>query len=253
MTMHADQLVGAQVTDFDGLPVGTVEQVFRDDIDGTPSWARIRSIKGLHFVPLAGSKMTCTGGLCVPFDSLKILGEPPISVDRHMSVEQEEKLRRYFGIRVPAQRTRASARTSVRAPERAPAAARPDEPGGEWLIRSEERIAVGLETRESGRVRLHKYVDAETVHQTVRVFHEELEIERVPIGEDEQITADMADCEQEIILHEAHAKITRETIPVERVRVSVRKVEEDKTVNDEVRKERIEVVEDESPSQKHSR
>ena len=108
MTMHADQLMGAQVTDSDGLAVGTVEQVFRDDVDGTPSWARIRAAKGLHFVPLLGSKMTSGGGLCVPFDSRKILGEPHISVDRHMSVDQEEQLRRYFGIRVPAQPTRAS-------------------------------------------------------------------------------------------------------------------------------------------------
>jgi uncharacterized protein (TIGR02271 family) len=323
MTMHADQLVGAQVTDSDGLAVGTIEQVFRDDVDGTPSWARIRSAKGLHFVPLAGSKMTSRGGLCVPFDSRKILGEPDISVDRHMSVDQEEQLRRYFGIRVPAQPTypevqarqaqRArEARTGEGLTERAqaeqpqaeqpvaeqpvaeqpvaeqpvaeqpvaeqpvaeqPVAEQPqaeqpqaeqpqaeqpqaeqpraehDESGNEWLVRSEERIAVNLETRESGRVTMRKYVDAEQVQQTVRVFHEELEIERVPIGGDDQITGDMAECEQEIILHEARAKITKETVPVERVRLSVRKVEEDKTVSGELRKERIEVIDDGSATE----
>src|SRR5215472_13354359 len=109
MTMHADQLLGALVTDCDGLAVGTIEQVFRADVDRTPNWARIRSAKGLHFVPLTGSKMTSDGGLSVPFDSGKILGEPHVSVDRHMSVDQEEQLRRYFGIMVPAQPTRASA------------------------------------------------------------------------------------------------------------------------------------------------
>lgn len=46
MTMHADQLVGAPVIDSDGQAVGTVEQVFRDDVDGTPSWARIRQARG---------------------------------------------------------------------------------------------------------------------------------------------------------------------------------------------------------------
>src|SRR3984957_16414439 len=103
MTIHADQLVGAPVIDPAGQAVGTIEQVFRDDVDGTPSWARIRSGQGLHFVPLAGSSLTNAGGLNVPFDSDKILSEPNLGVDRHMSVDQEEELRKYFGLNVPAQ------------------------------------------------------------------------------------------------------------------------------------------------------
>lgn len=257
MTMHADQLVGAPVADCDGLTVGTVEQVFRDDVDETPSWVRIRSAKGFHFVPLLGSKINRHGGLCVPFESARILRVPRIGVDRHISVEQEDLLRRHFGIRVPAQRSRAEARTKPASAEETRAEetraeevrAEGDEPGSEWMIRSEERIAVNLETRESGRVRIHKYVDAEPVQQTIRVFHEELEVERVPIVAGEQITGDMAECEQEVVLHEARAKITKETVPVERVRLSVRKVEEDKTVTGEIRKERIEVIDDGSDAQ----
>ncbi|HWF79162.1 MAG TPA: YsnF/AvaK domain-containing protein [Streptosporangiaceae bacterium] len=249
MTMHADQLVGAPVADSDGLAVGTVEQVFRDDVDGTPSWARIRSAKGFHFVPLTGSKMTRSGGLCIPFDSRRILGEPSISVDRHMSVDQEEQLRRYFGIRVPARPARAKGQAgpAQAGPAQAgQAQAGREEAGGEWMIRSEERVNVNLETRESRRVRVRKYVDSVQVRQIVRVFREELEIERIPIRDDDQVTGDMAEYEQEIVLHEAHATITKETVPVERVRLSVRKVEEDKTVDCEILKERIEIVHDES-------
>lgn len=242
MTMHADQLVGAPVADCDGLTVGTVEQVFSNDVDETPSWVRIRSAKGFHFVPLLGSRINRHGGLCVPFESTRILRVPRIGVDRHISVEQEELLRRHFGIRVPAQRSRAEARDRQ-------GRAEVDDAGSEWVIRSEERIAVNVETRESGRVRIHKYVDAEPVQQTVRVFHEELKIERLPIVAGEHITGDMAECEQEVVLHEARAKITKETVPVERVRLSVRKVEEDKTVTDEIRKERIEVIDDSSDTQ----
>ena len=272
MTMHADQLVGVPVTDSDGLTVGTVEQVFRDDVDGTPSWARIRSAKRLCFVPLAGSKMTCSGGICVPFDSRKITSEPHISVDRHMSVEQEERLRRYFGMRVPVQRKQATTRAreaqagvaqagvaqagvaqagapqaeQARAEQARAEQARAEhgESADAWVIRSEERITVDLETRETGRVRIRKYVDAEPVRQTVRVFHEEVEIERVPILEGEQITGDTAESEQEVVLHEARAKVTKGTVPVERVRLSVRKIEEDKTVTGEIRRERIEIIDD---------
>jgi uncharacterized protein (TIGR02271 family) len=299
MTMHADQLLGAPVIDSDGQAVGTIEQVFRDDVDGTPSWARIRSGKGLHFVPLAGSSLTNGGGLTIPFDSQKIMKEPELSVDRHMSVAQEEELRDYFGLSVPAQappseaggqpgdragqaggqagqvgqsgaatkpdlaQPGAPAPGQATAPGEAaakgmtqpgsarPGSAQPSQParaqapmaGGdqEWLVRSEERLAVDIETRESGRVKLHKHVDTEPVQQTVHVSHEEYEIERVPISGDDRIKGELADREQEVVLHETRAVINKQTVPVERVRLSVKKVEEDKTINDQLRKERIEI------------
>jgi uncharacterized protein (TIGR02271 family) len=112
------------------------------------------------------------------------------------------------------------------------------------MIRSEERFSVNLETQEASRVRLRKYVETEPVEQTVKVFHEEYEIERVPISKDDQIGEDLAEGDQEIILREARAIITKESVPVERVRLSARKVEEDKTVRDELRRERIEVLGD---------
>lgn len=270
MTMHADQLVGATVTDSDGRGVGTVEQVFRDDVDGTPSWARIRSARGLHFVPLAGSRVTSGGRISIPFDSQKIMDEPDIKVDRHMSVEQEERLGAYFGVRVPAQpsppaqeqikaartqlgqmrqgRPRADQGQAARVrPARAGSAlaeqaqAEGIQPSTEWLVRSEERLAVDIETRETGRVILRKFVDTEPVQQSVRVFHEEYVVERVPIGKDDQVSAQIAESQQELILHEARPNISKATIPVEKVRLGVRKVEEDKTVRGELRKERIEI------------
>jgi uncharacterized protein (TIGR02271 family) len=298
MTMHADQLVGAPVIDSAGQAVGTIEQVFRDDVDGTPSWARIRSGQGLHFVPLAGSSMTNAGGLNVPFDSDKILSEPNLGVDRHMSVDQEEELRKYFGLNVPAQaqpsepggqagqaaaqaaaqaktgqapagRTQTgnaqsgTTQTGMAQPGTQPGTTQPDlatQPGkadparmaagqpasapAEWLVRSEERMSVNLETSEIGRVTLHKHIDTEQVQQTVHGFHEEYEIERVPITKDDRISGNLAESEQQVILHEAKPIISKETVPVERVRLSVKKVDEDKTVSGQIRKERIEVDSD---------
>lgn len=100
---------------------------------------------------------------------------------------------------------------------------------------------MNIETAETTRVKLHKYIDTEPVEQTVRVFHEEYEIERIPVMSGDDITGELAERDQEIILHEARAIITKEAVPVERVRLSVRKVEEDKTVSGELRKERIEI------------
>jgi uncharacterized protein (TIGR02271 family) len=119
-----------------------------------------------------------------------------------------------------------------------------DQPGVEWLIRAEERVDVGTERLESGRARLHKYVDVEPVEQTVHVFHEEYQVERVPITAEEQVRGVIAEAEQEIILHEERPVFRKETVPVERVRLVAKRVEEDRTLRDEIRRERFEIEAD---------
>jgi uncharacterized protein (TIGR02271 family) len=232
MTMQADQLIGTSVIGSDGRALGAVTAVFHDDADGTPKWVRIQAGKSLPFVPLAGSSMTGRG-LQVAFNSQKIVEEPRLNVDKHMSPAQEEELGRYFGIGALGQpgRTRSG-------PAEAGRAQAGDE---DWIDLAEERLAVRTEVVESGRARLHKYVEAKPFEQTVQVSHEEYEIEHMPVTPG--VTADrpMADAEQELILHEEHAVVSKETIPVDRVRLSAKTVTEDEVIRGEVRKERIEV------------
>jgi uncharacterized protein (TIGR02271 family) len=232
MTTQAEELLGARVTGADGKVVGTVEQVFRDDVDGTPAWARVRSGKTGRFVPLGSSQVT-TDGLTVPFDTQKIMGGPNIDAGQHMSAGQAEELSRYYGLTVPAQQPRGRLT---------------DE---EWLVRQEERIQVGKEMLETGRIRLHKYVDVEPVEQAVHIYHEEYDVERIPITADERISGNIAEGEQEIILHEERAVLRKEIVPVERVRLRTKRVEEDTTVRDELRRERIEIEPDQAFANTH--
>jgi stress response protein YsnF len=316
MTMQTEQLIGARVTGGDGQVVGTVQQIFNDDRDGTPVWARIRAGTLDRFVPLAGSKVT-KDGLSVPYDAKQIMSSPDIGADRHMSAAQTEQLRSYFGLSVPAQggppdedtqrgqaprdegeigQTQAGQGTQAQAQaqaggtqggqavqdetERSGGRARPDEAmpdeamrpeamredaarsgqrgqtmqgeagvddaraAEEWLIRAEERVSVGTEAVETGRARLHKYVDVEPVEQAVHVFREVYEIERVPVGADEQIPGVIGESVQEVVLHEERAVFRKEAVPVERIRLVVKRVGEERTFRDEIRKERVEVEAD---------
>jgi uncharacterized protein (TIGR02271 family) len=119
---------------------------------------------------------------------------------------------------------------------------------GDWLTRSEERVDVTTEMLETGRARLHKYVDTEPIEQDVRVYHEEVQLERTPISPNEQVSGvTMGEDQNEVILHEQRAVFHKEAVPVERVRLVVTRVEEDKTFRDEVRKERIEIESDGGP------
>jgi uncharacterized protein (TIGR02271 family) len=310
MTMQAAQLIGARVIGGDGQVVGTIQEIFNDDKDGTPVWARIRAGTRELFVPLRGSRVT-KDGLSLPFDSRQIMSSPDVGVKQHMSAAQTDQLKRHFGLTVPtqggppdadpergqaqrgeaqreqaqreqaqreqaqrdqaqrgeaqreqaqreqaqrdqAQRDQAQREQALRGQDKGGRRLRDEAQTGElrrdeaqagedWLIRTEERFDVGTEMRESGRARLRKYVDVEPVEQTVHVFHEEYEIERVPISAEEQVRGEIAEGEQEIALHEERPVLHKEAVAVERVRLKVKRVDEDRTLRDEVRRERLEV------------
>src|SRR5215831_703773 len=146
MTTQAEDLLGARVTGADGKVVGTVEQVFRDDVDGTPAWARVRAGKSGRFVPLGGSQVT-PDGLSVPFESQKILSGPDIDAGQHMSAAQAEELSRYYGLIVPTQQSRERMAEDTGEQEQVTSKMPATEPtpgeeagGSDWLIRQEERI-----------------------------------------------------------------------------------------------------------------
>jgi uncharacterized protein (TIGR02271 family) len=263
MTTQAEQLLGARVTGSDGKVIGTVEQVFRDDADGTPAWARIRSGKSGRFVPVSTGEMT-PEGLRVPFDSRKVMAGPNIDAGQHMSAAQAEEIRKYYGIAVPAQGTPSREAPSREAPSRpaqsyqvpsrqTPSYQTPPRPANygqrgrateqDWLVRQEERLQVDKETVETGRVRLHKYVDVEPVQETVRTFHDEYDIERITVTAQDR-GGDIGEEEQEIILYEERPVPRKEIVPVERIRLRTKRIEEDSVVRDELRRERIEVEPD---------
>lgn len=118
------------------------------------------------------------------------------------------------------------------------------EAGMKTLTRAEERLRVNTEQVESGRVRVRKYVVTEQQTVTVPLSREEVRIEREPISESERSsmsTSRMGEEEQEVVLHEDRPVVTKETVPVERIRVRTETVTEERTVQDEVRAERFDV------------
>ncbi|MEU5994883.1 PRC and DUF2382 domain-containing protein [Spirillospora sp. NPDC047418] len=113
------------------------------------------------------------------------------------------------------------------------------------ITRSEEQMRIGTERHEAGRVRVHKFVETETVERTIPVSHEEVRIDREPIvGGEPDPQVSLAEDDHEIILYEERPVIAKETIPVERIHVRTEEVQDEQTVRGELRKERIEVTRD---------
>lgn len=123
------------------------------------------------------------------------------------------------------------------------------------MTRSEEQVRVGTETRETGRVRLRKYVVTENVTQTVPVSREEVRLEREPITDENRGDAlaggDITEEEHEVVLTEERPVVQKEAVPVERVRLDKDTVTNQQQVDETVRKEEIEL--DESDAATHSR
>ena len=110
------------------------------------------------------------------------------------------------------------------------------------VTRSEEQMHVGTERQESDRVHVQKRVESEQVERTVPVSHEEVRVEREPITDADRARGDIAEDDQEMILHEERPVVWTESVPVERVRISKDEVQDEQTVRGEVRKEQVDVT-----------
>ncbi|MEV7469187.1 PRC-barrel domain-containing protein [Streptomyces kronopolitis] len=96
-------LTGLQVVDADGVKVGKVQQVYRDDATNDPEWVTVRTgLFGMKetFIPLAGA--TRSGDeLHVPHDKHTIKAAPRIDVDGHLDPSEETELYRHYGMPRP--------------------------------------------------------------------------------------------------------------------------------------------------------
>ncbi|MER5480002.1 PRC and DUF2382 domain-containing protein [Streptomyces sp. NPDC002734] len=112
------------------------------------------------------------------------------------------------------------------------------------MTRSEERMHVRVERQESGRARLHKYVDTEEVQQSVPLRYEEVRVVREPITDANRSSAlsgePLKEAEFEVTLHAERPVIETEVVPVERVKLTTEERVQNRTVTGRVRKERIE-------------
>jgi len=113
------------------------------------------------------------------------------------------------------------------------------------MTRSEEELQVGTQRRAAGEARLRKYVVTENVTQTVPVQREEVRLEREPITDANVGEAtsgpDISDEEHAVTLMEEEVVADKRVVPKERVRLDKDVVTEEREVNEDVRKERIEM------------
>ncbi|TLM86075.1 PRC and DUF2382 domain-containing protein [Pseudarthrobacter sp. NamE5] len=265
---------GGNVIGSDGEKIGSIGQLYADDDTGEPTWVTVKT--GLFgtsqsFVPVEGAHSQ-GDDLVVPYTKEHVKDAPRVDVDGHLTPEEEDRLYTYYdrGARTYSD-TQSDTRNDVDfqgdadlnagtptaglASDRGTADRDYDTDRGtvghdtsgpntdDAMTRSEEQLRVGTEREATSRARLRKYVTTENVTTTVPVQREEVRLEREPITDANRGAAmsgpDISEDEHEVILHEERPVVEKETVPVERVRLDKDVVQDEVTVNEEVRKEQI--------------
>ena len=268
------RVIGQDVYDESGEKIGSAAEVYLDDETGQPEWVTVRT--GLFgtkesFVPIRNADLT-DDGVRVPVSKTQVKDAPKIDTDGHLSPEEEQELYRYYGMGSGMgteagtfDTTRTTETTgmageglrNVGGRETSGTETRGTETRGtvghdtsgpttdDAMTRSEERLNVGTRSEEVGRARLRKYVVSENVTESVPVTREEVRVEREPITDANVGNAmdgpAISEEEHEVTLHAERAVVEKEAVPVERVRLDKTTVTDEAQVNEELRKEEIEV------------
>lgn len=112
------------------------------------------------------------------------------------------------------------------------------------LTRSEEELEVGKRQVQAGEVDVHKTVETEHVRQPVTLRREEVTIERRPIRADQGGSSSAtigSEDEIRIPVTEEEAVVQKRAVVKEELVIKKHAVSEDKTVEADVRKERIDI------------
>lgn len=244
---NLNDMMGRTAIDNDGAKVGKIGQIYLDDQTGQPRWVTVST--GLFgtkesFAPLQGSHVE-GDELRLAVSKQQVKDAPSVDADGHLDDSENEALYSHY----------AGYTDQDTASDLHNTAAGYDDSEGhdvsgpntdEAMTRSEERLHVGTEKVETGRARLRKYVVTENVTQTVPVSHEEVRIEREPITDANrgaaESGADISEEEHEITLHAERAVASKETVPVERVKIGTETVTDEQTVTEELRKEQIDTA-----------
>jgi len=114
------------------------------------------------------------------------------------------------------------------------------------ITRSEERLHVGKEQVAAGSASLDKYVTSEHVERSVPVTKERVVIEREPITEANMGSAlngpEISEAHHEVHLTEERAIASKETVPIERIRLGKQVETQEQTVGAELRKEHVDLT-----------
>jgi uncharacterized protein (TIGR02271 family) len=107
--------------------------------------------------------------------------------------------------------------------------------------RTEEELAAGTRERQAGQVRVSKRVRTDREQIEVPTRHEEVTVERVPVSEGTTTEAQIGEDEVRVPVTEEEVVVEKRPVAKEEVRIRKDVVEDTEVVEEDVRREEIDV------------
>ena len=279
-TAIEDQYAGYTVYDNAGSKIGKVDDLFLDEND-QPEYIGVKmgflgTSSTLIPMELATTDES-SGSITVSTDKETVKNGPAFDDDREITPEYENEVRSYYGLGAAqgsgsygeyegsGSTTGAGTTGATEAGTVGPGMSSGDTESGEFrehdagdegvnqsqgddladedelrVQRSEEELRAGTREREAGAMRVRKRVRTDREQIEVPVKHEEVSVERVPVS-GEANEAQIGEEEVEVPVTEEEVVVDKRAVAKEEVRLRKDVVEDTEVVEEDVRREEIDV------------
>jgi len=238
-TAIEDQYAGYTVYDNAGSKIGKVDDLFLDEND-SPEYIGVKmGFLGTSstLIPMEMATVDeSSSAITVSTDKETAKNGPAFNDDREITPDYENEVRSYYGL---------GAAQSTGSYDAYEGETHSDVTHDDELRvqRSEEELRAGTREREAGSVKVRKRVRTDRERIEVPTRHEEVSVERVPVS-GEATEAQIGEDEVEVPVTEEEAVVGKQTVAKEEVRLRKDVVEGTEVVEEDVRREEVDVEDD---------
>jgi uncharacterized protein (TIGR02271 family) len=247
-TAVEEQYAGYTVVDESGSKIGKVDDLFLDENDQPEYFGVKMGFLGTTSTLIPADITTVNneqGFIEVSQPKSTVQDGPAFDDDREITPDYENQVRSYYGLGAVESTEDRGTYGDYEAEHSDVGTTSDLEDEDELRVqRSEEELRAGTREREAGSLRVRKRVrtDRETIEVPTR--HEEVSVERVPAS-GEATEAEIGEDEVVVPVTEEEVVVGKRAVAKEEVRIRKDVVEDTETVEEDVRREEIE-VEDET-------
>ncbi len=240
-TAVEDRFAGYTVYDNAGSKIGKVDDLFLDEND-QPEYVGVKmGFLGTSstLIPMEiATTDESAGTITVSTDKETAKNGPAFDDDHEITPEYENEVRSYYGLGAAQSQGSGSYDTYEEPHTESHSEVTHDD---ELRVqRSEEELRAGTREREAGSVKVRKRVRTDRERIEVPVKHEEVSVERVPVS-GEATEAQIGEDEVEVPVTEEEVVVDKRAVAKEEVRLRKDVVEDTEVVEEDVRREEIDV------------
>ena len=265
-TAIEDRFAGYTVYDQSGSKIGKVDDLFVDEND-QPEYIGVKmGFLGTSSTLIPMQAVTvdeASQSITVSSDKDTVKNGPTFDDDREITPEYENQVYSYYGLQAAQGSEERGAygeyygeehpgvamgdTESGEFREHDPAEEGVSEPGGDLddedelrVQRTEEELRAGTREREAGAMNVRKRVRTDRERMEVPTRREEVTVDRVPINS-ETTGAEIGDDEVSVPVTEEEVVVEKRPVVKEEVRIRKDVVEDTEVVEEDVRKEEVDV------------